>query len=145
MQHLKRSAETVFKTLGGGFSERIYHNALEVILKRDNIPFESELNIPVMFEGVEIGKVRADLVIDKKLVVELKRGASIKDSHSTQCQMYMKLLNISNGVIINFPTNDDEYVDFQELTETPLCQRCGRDSHIASGCYAKSHIDGYKL
>lgn len=145
MEHLKTAAKRVFDTLGGGFSERIYHNSLEVILRNNNIPFQSELVIPVMFEGSQVGNVRADLVIDNKLVVELKKGRAIKEKHSTQCQMYMKLLNISNGVIINFPENDDEEIDFQEFMESPLCQRCGRDSHIASGCYAKTHIDGYKL
>jgi hypothetical protein len=99
-----------------------------------------------MFEGVEVGQVRADLVIDGKIVVELKSVRTIKDDHATQCGMYMKLLNIDSGLVINFPCSDNEEVDFQEMeAASPVCKRCGRDSHMASGCYAKKHIEGYPI
>ena len=144
MEQLKTLSKRVFSCLGAGFSERVYHNAMEVLLKKENIQYKSEQIIPVMFEGVEVGQVRADLVIDGKIVVELKSVRSIKDDHATQCAMYMKLLNIDSGLVINFPCSDNEGVDFQELeASSPVCKRCGRDSHMASGCYAKKHIDGY--
>jgi len=146
MDQVKSFAKRVFKGLGAGFSERVYHNAMEVLLKKYNIPYKSEQVIPVMFEGVEVGQVRADLVVNGDIVVELKSVRSIKDDHATQCAMYMKLLNIENGMVINFPCGDNEDVDFQELaTASPVCKRCGRDSHMASGCYAKKHIEGYEL
>jgi len=146
MEQIKSFAKRVFKALGAGFSERVYHNAMEVLLKKHNIPYKSEQVIPVMFEGVEVGQVRADLVIADNIVIELKSVKSLKDDHATQCGMYMKLLNVDNGVVINFPCGDNEDVDFQEMTlSTPVCRRCGRDSHLASGCYAKKHIDGYDL
>jgi GxxExxY protein len=146
MEQLKTFSKHVFSSLGAGFNERVYHNAMEVLLKKENIQYKSEQIIPVMFEGVEVGQVRADLVIDGKIVVELKSVRSIKDDHATQCAMYMKLLNIDSGLVINFPCSDNEDVDFQELeASSPVCKRCGRDSHMASGCYAKKHIDGYSL
>jgi len=146
MEQLKTLSKSVFSCLGAGFSERVYHNAMEVLLKKENIQYKSEQIIPVMFEGVEVGQVRADLVIDGKIVVELKSVRSIKDDHATQCAMYMKLLNIDSGLVINFPCSDNEGVDFQELeASSPVCKRCGRDSHMASGCYAKKHIDGYAI
>jgi GxxExxY protein len=146
MEQLKTLSKRVFSCLGAGFSERVYHNAMEVLLKKENIQYKSEQIIPVMFEGVEVGQVRADLVIDGKFVVELKSVRSIKDDHATQCAMYMKLLSIDSGLVINFPCSDNEDVDFQELeASSPVCKRCGRDSHMASGCYAKKHIDGYSI
>lgn len=146
MDQIKSFAKRVFKSLGAGFSERVYHNAMEVLLKKYNIPYKSEQVIPVMFEGVEVGQVRADIVVNGNIVVELKSVRSLKDDHATQCGMYMKLLNIESGVVINFPCGDNEDVDFQELeTASPVCKRCGRDSHMASGCYAKKHIEGYEL
>jgi hypothetical protein len=146
MEQIKEFATRVFETLGAGFSERVYHNAMEVLLKKNNILYNSELVVPVMFEGVEVGQVRADLVINENIVVELKSVRSLKDDHATQCAMYMKLLNINDGVVINFPCTDSESVEFQELQSlSPMCNRCGRDSHMASGCYAKRHADGRAL
>lgn len=145
MEQIKTFANRVFETLGAGFSERVYHNAMEVLLKKHNIRFQTEQEIPVMFEGVNVGTVRADLVINDSIVVELKSVRSIKDDHTTQCAMYMKLLNIPSGVVINFPCSDDEVVDFQEMKTTNNCTRCGRDSHDASSCYAKNHINGTRL
>ena len=79
-------------------------------------------------------------------MVELKSVKSLRDDHTTQCGMYMKLLKIESGLVINFPCGDNEDVDFQELeAASPVCRRCGRDSHMASGCYAKKHLDGSVL
>ena len=142
MEEVKTFANIVFSKLGAGFSERVYHNAMQVLLKNHKISFKSEQIIPVMFEGAEVGSVRADLVINDSIVVELKSVRSIKDDHATQCSMYMKLLNSPNGLVINFPCSDLEEVGFHELEATPMCSRCGRDSHIESGCYAKKHING---
>ena len=145
MEDIKSLARYVFKTLGAGFSERVYHNAMEVLLKKHNICFLSEQTIPVMFEGVKVGDVRADLVVSDKICVELKAVGGVKDEHLTQCQMYMKLLNLKDGIVINFPKFDDEEVEFEEISTSTTCKRCGRDSHDESTCYAKNHLNGYKL
>jgi GxxExxY protein len=144
-QQIKNAASLVFKTLGAGFCERVYHNAIEVYLRKIGTSFKSEHVIPVKFMDVEVGNVRADLVINDRLVVELKSTGSIKDTHTTQCFMYMKLLKINNGLVINFPSTEDEEVEVQELvlTEDTFCKRCGRDNHSADSCYAKKHLKGY--
>ena len=142
MEHIKSFARYVFKSLGAGFSERVYHNAMEVLLKKHNVGFLTEHIIPVIFEGTKVGDVRADLVIEGKVVVELKAVGNVKDKHMTQCLMYMKLLKIQSGIVINFPQSDDEEVDFEEISLGTTCNRCGRDSHNESTCYAKTHIDG---
>jgi len=145
MERIKSFAKHVFKTLGAGFSERVYHNAMEVLFKKHSVSFLTEHTIPVMFEGVKVGDVRADLVVEGKVVVELKAVVGVRDKHMTQCLMYMKLLKIQSGIVINFPQSDDEEVDFEEISLSNDCIRCGRDSHDASSCYARSHINGTKL
>ena len=145
MEKIKYFAKHVFKTLGAGFSERVYHNAIEVLLKKNNICFLSEHTIPVMFEGVEVGTVRADLVVNEKFVVELKVRKTITDRHSTQCFMYMKLLNIEDGIVINFPDSDEGEVEFEEISSVSNCKRCGRDNHTAQSCYARTHAKGYVI
>ena len=115
MEFIKKSAVKVFDTLGAGFSERVYHNALEILLRKSGIHFKSEHIIPVMFEGEKVGDVRADLVLNEDLVVELKSVKNITGSHVTQCEMYMKLTNILTGVVINFPSSNDEKVEIYEI------------------------------
>jgi GxxExxY protein len=148
METIKRFSRTVFSTLGAGFSERVYHNSLEVLLKKHNIPFKTEQVIPVMFEGCEVGQVRADLVINGKIVIELKNTTGIKNDHSTQCFMYMKLLKINEGIIINFPKSDDEEVEFHEqklVEDENTCSRCDREGHTYDKCYAKRDVNGNML
>jgi len=145
MEQIKQFAKHVFRTLGAGFSERVYHNAMEVLLKKHSICFLTEQVIPVLFEGVVVGSVRADLVVSDTIVVELKSTSSVRDKHLTQCQMYMKLLKLQTGIVINFPEGDDEEVEFEEISLSQACARCGRDSHTAIACYAKSHVNGSRL
>ena len=115
MDFVKEAARKVFSTLGAGFSERVYHNSMEVLLRKNGISFKSEHVIPVIFEGVDVGNVRADLVVNDDLVVELKSVKSITGNHVTQCEMYMKLTNIPSGVVINFPCSNDENVEIYEI------------------------------
>jgi GxxExxY protein len=148
MEKVKTFATTVFSTLGAGFSEKVYHNAMEILLTKHKIPFKSEQVIPVIFEGHEVGRVRADLVIDGKYVVELKSVRGIKDDHSTQCFMYMKLLKINEGVVINFPCSDNEDVEFQDqklVEDENTCSRCHREGHTYEKCYAKRDVNGNML
>ena len=57
----------IYKTLGPGFSERVYHNAMEVMLRQKGINYETERIVPIVFEGHTIGNVRADIIIDGTL------------------------------------------------------------------------------
>ena len=104
MNALKEIAENINSTLGGGFSERVYHNAFEVSLRKLNIPYESERIIPIVFDGHTIGNLRADLIVDKNIIVELKsvKGSLSSGPYETQIKQYMKLTGINNGLLINF-------------------------------------------
>jgi GxxExxY protein len=106
MEQIKNFAIEVFSTLGAGFSERIYHNAMEIQFRKHGISYETEKVINVMFDGYSCGVVRADLIVDKSIVVELKQVSKIKQEHKTQCEMYMNLLGLKNGIVINFPDSN---------------------------------------
>lgn len=94
----------IFETLGPGFSERVYHNALEIALRKNDIPYETERTITIQYEGYFVGYVRADLVIDGHTVVELKSTNSITKSNTKQLDMYMRHIpGITQGLLINFP------------------------------------------
>ena len=91
MLRLKEIAQKVYKDLGIGFSESVYHNAFQVALRQDNIPYETEKIIPVFYEGFNIGNVRADIVIktEPNIVVELKSVAKITSTFKNQTKMYI--------------------------------------------------------
>jgi len=101
------SARQIWHSLGPGFSERMYHNAMEVCLRNACIPYETERIIPVSFMNHTIGNLRADLIVQNNYVVELKSVRGLKDEHRTQTRLYLRLLGLSDAVLINFPTHTD--------------------------------------
>ena len=113
---LKELAQKVYKDLGLGYSESIYHNAFQVALRQNNISYETEKIIPVFYEGFNVGNVRADIVIktEPNIVVELKSVAKITSTFKIQTKMYMKLLNLEDGLLINFPTNSED-IEFEKI------------------------------
>ena len=99
----------VYRSLGAGYSERIYHNALEVLLRKDGVPYETERIIPVLFEGHTIGNLRADLILDNKLIVEIKAvKGPFNSSMKVQLENYRTLTGIDDGILVNFPQGEGE-------------------------------------
>jgi GxxExxY protein len=93
----------IYTLLGPGFSERVYHNALEIILRERGISYETERIIPIVFNGHTIGNLRADIIIEKTTVVELKSVKTITDAMVSQARNYLKLLNLTEAYLVNFP------------------------------------------
>ena len=103
IERIKELAKIVYKDLGPGFSERVYHNAMEVLLRLEGIPYETERIVPIVFKGHTIGNMRADLIVDQSLVVELKATKALNQIMSTQTQKYLQLLNLRHALLVNFP------------------------------------------
>ena len=103
LDKIKTLAQKVYQTLGSGFSERVYHNAMEVLLRMEGIPYETERIVPIVFEGHTIGNMRADLIVEKNIIVELKATKSITPAMVTQSQKYLQLLGLSHALLVNFP------------------------------------------
>lgn len=113
----------VYQTLGPGYSERVYHNALEVLFRKNNIPYESERIIPVVFEGHTIGNLRGDLIVDGKIIIELKAIKTLTSYNNIQAINYIKLTGIPYAVLVNFPqTLGKSECEFEEVRdlEPPL-------------------------
>jgi GxxExxY protein len=98
-------ARHIWNSLGPGYSERVYHNAMEVCLRRSGIPYETERIIPIVFDGHVLGNLRADLIVDRNLIVELKSVRAIKEEHHIQARLYLQLLGLNDAMLINFPSN----------------------------------------
>ncbi len=92
----------VHKILGPGFIESIYHNAMKKELTLQNIPFETEKEIKIVYKDDEIGEHRLDLVINNEIIVELKAVKEIADVHLAQVLSYLKASGLHIGLILNF-------------------------------------------
>ena len=103
MDQIKTFANDVFATLGPGYSERVYHNAMEVILREHGISYETERIVPIEFHGHTIGNIRADLIVSNSIIVELKAVKSIQPQMEIQTRNYIQLLGLPHGMIVNFP------------------------------------------
>ncbi|MCH8316966.1 MAG: GxxExxY protein [Bacteroidetes bacterium] len=94
---------TVHNELGPGFPERIYHNALKIVIKEDGLTYESEKEFDIYFKDLKIGKFRCDLVIGNKVIVEIK---SVTDKMPIlfhyQLLSYLKASKIKTGLLVNF-------------------------------------------
>ena len=109
-------AQRVYKVLGPGFSEKIYHNAMEVVLRKNGVPYETERIVPIVFEGHTIGNLRADIIINNKTVLELKSVKTVNDVMVTQAQNYLRLTGFIEGYLINFPPTLNTELEIRYVT-----------------------------
>lgn len=93
----------VHRELGPGLLESSYEKCLAHELSKAGIPFETQVAIPVLYKGVTIDcGYRADLLVDKKVLVELKSAEKIERLHEAQLLTYMRLAGVQVGLLINF-------------------------------------------
>lgn len=93
----------VYSMLGAGFSESVYHRAIEVYLRTNFVEYQSEVIIPIEFYKHTIGNVRLDLIIDKKIIVEIKAIVKLNDAARIQIRNYMRLTGHQLAYLVNFP------------------------------------------
>jgi len=96
------AAIQVWKTLGYGFLEKVYENALAIELRKRAIPFEQQKPITVHYEGQVVGDYAADFVVDGKIILELKSAKAIDETHVAQALNYLKATGLRLAVILNF-------------------------------------------
>ena len=96
------SVNTVYNILGYGLTESIYQKALILELKQYFNQVESEKSVPIIYQDHEITMLRADIVIDNSIILELKATFKLSEKDEVQIKRYMQILNISEGILINF-------------------------------------------
>ena len=74
-------AMKVHSKLGNGFQEHIYHNALEIELRKSVLKFSTELDVPVYYDDVHVGNKRVDFLFHENLILELKAVSKLEDKH----------------------------------------------------------------
>ena len=100
-------AMEVYNHLGPGLLESVYHKALNYELNQRGLFVRSEIPVEVLYKGVCVSNdLKVDLLVDNLVVVELKSVEYLLPVHFKQLRTYMKLLNLSAGVLINFDVGD---------------------------------------
>lgn len=95
-------AMQVHRQLGYGFLEKVYENALAVLLKRAGLHFSQQAPLKVLFEGVVVGDYFADILVEGKIILELKSCEGVMPAHRAQVLNYLKATGMELGYIFNF-------------------------------------------
>lgn len=123
MSEIETYATEIYSQLGPGYSERVYHNAMEVLLRSKNIPYESERIIPIPFQGHVIGNLRADIVIDNKIILEFKTIKTLNESAEVQGHNYLRLTGLETAYLINFPPFQNRSVEVRCISRRECTEK----------------------
>lgn len=104
----------VHNELGSGFLESVYHHALMITLAEKNLSSVKEFPLSVCFHGQVVGQFYADILVEEKVIVELKAVTALTDVHKAQVINYLKATGIEVGLLINFGSPRMEYARFHK-------------------------------
>jgi len=99
----------VINELGAGFLESVYHNALLITLRQIGLKAEPQVSTQVMFRGLVVGQFIADILVEDKVLVELKAVKTLLPEHQAQVINYLKATGIQVGLLVNFGNQKLEY------------------------------------
>jgi len=92
----------VYNELGDGFLESVYESALYIVLTGYGPHVERQKDISVFFRGSIVGYFKADLIVEEKVIIELKAVRTLDPAHEAQLINYLKATNIEVGLLLNF-------------------------------------------
>ena len=95
-------AINVHKILGTGFLESVYEAALKVEFNKSNLPFKSQVTFPVIYRNENIKTFVCDMVVNDKVIIELKAIKQITDIERAQLLNYLKVTKLKVGLLFNF-------------------------------------------
>jgi GxxExxY protein len=105
----------VHQTLGPGFKESVYRNALLIELRKHDLSAETEKEVVIYYEGQEVGRHRLDIVVEKKAIIELKTVEDLSKAHYAQARSYLKATHLPVGILVNFAS---EKADFRRIEKS---------------------------
>jgi len=96
------AAMKVHSTLGNGFQEVIYQRAMEIEMRKSGLAFVREFNMPIFYDGEQIGERRVDFFVEGIISVELKAREILEKVHFAQARNYLEAYNLEVGFLLNF-------------------------------------------
>ena len=110
-------AYRVHNELGAGFLEKVYENALRIELAEAGLTAKQQHPIPVMYHGQLVGDFCADLMMEDRLIIELKAVQKLAREHEVQLVNYLTATGIDDGLLINFGPSVEVKRKFRKYTE----------------------------
>ena len=95
-------AKRIRRQLGPGFLEKVYKNAMVVELRKLKLNFETEKLTQVLYDGIVVGEYRTDIIVEGKLILELKATQDLSIANEVQLVNYLTSTQIDDGLLINF-------------------------------------------
>ena len=97
----------VYNHLGPGLLESVYEEALCYEIQKRGMHLERQKQVPIIYDGIELRTALVlDILVENKVIVELKSVKVLKDVHYKQLMTYLKLSNLYVGLLVNFNTTD---------------------------------------
>lgn len=103
------AAMKVHSALGNGFQEVIYQRALAIEMTKQGLAFQREMEMPIYYDGQEIGTRRVDFFVEDKIMVELKAVTKLEDVHLAQAINYLEAYDMEVGLLLNFGAKSLEF------------------------------------
>ena len=95
----------VFNTMGYGFLEKVYENCMAIELRKRGLKVVKQDHIMVYYEGEDVGEYYSDLLVEDKVIVELKAAETLIKKHEVQLINYLKATSVEVGLLLNFGEN----------------------------------------
>jgi GxxExxY protein len=95
-------AYVVSNTLGSGFLEKVYENALAHELRKVGLAVLQQRGVSVRYDGIVVGEYAPDLLVDERVLVELKSVRALEDIHTAQCLNYLRATGLRLCILLNF-------------------------------------------
>ncbi len=102
-------SKNIRRHLGPGYLESVYKNAMLVELKKNGLSYEIEKPINVYYDDVLVGEFKADIVVEKVLILELKAVQSLHMAHEIQLVNYLTATGVDDGLLINFGSEELQF------------------------------------
>lgn len=107
--YIRKSIFSVYNELGPGLLEKVYEKVLALELKNNGLSVKTQVPIPITFKGIFIdSSFIADIIVEDKVIIEIKSIPEIINVHHKQLLIYLKLTNLKLGILVNFNT---DYID----------------------------------
>ena len=102
IQTMIECAKAIRRQLGPGYLESVYKNAMLIEIEKHHLPYQTEVPLNVLYDGIVVGKYRADIIVGKRLILEIKATTNLTVANEIQLVNYLTATGIDDGLLVNF-------------------------------------------